>query len=121
MRMAASVRGSAAGSEVKPPADLYSQNGILKVAFNYYTSMDKAGRTLFCFVTPDGYESPTLHVNPGDQLQITLTNMISQPHGGPSEIVADKSHVCGNATMDITSVNMHFHGTNTSPKCHSAQ
>ncbi|MEI9930202.1 MAG: hypothetical protein WDM89_06550 [Rhizomicrobium sp.] len=27
--------------------------------------------------------------------------------------------VCGDATMTISSVNMHFHGTNTSPKCHS--
>ena len=29
------------------------------------------------------------------------------------------SSQCGDATMTITSVNLHFHGTNTSPRCHA--
>src|SRR5262249_32179372 len=64
------------GSEVQPPPDLYSANGTLEVSLNYYTSVDDKGRTLFCFVTSDGKLSPTLHVNPGDQLIIHLTNQI---------------------------------------------
>src|SRR5689334_23634624 len=59
-----------AGSEVQSPPDLYSQNGVLHVALNYETTVDDAGRTLFCFETPDGLESPTLHVQPGDLVEI---------------------------------------------------
>src|ERR1700685_529263 len=61
------------GSDVQPPPDLYSQNGKLDIVLGYYTAMDAAGRTLFCFVTNNGLESPTLHVNPGDTIHIRLT------------------------------------------------
>ena len=110
---------AAAGSEVTRPPDLYSAGGVLDVAFNYYTAVDKIGRTLFCFVTPDGVESPTLHLNPGDTLNISLTNMIPAVPGAPSEVMSNDGNVCGSPVMTVTSVNMHFHGTNTSPKCHS--
>lgn len=107
------------GSDVTPPPDLFSQNGVLNVAFNYYTSVDAMGRTLFCFVTTDGVESPTLHVNPGDTINIALTNMVPAAPGAPAMRVSNDTVVCGNPDMTVTSVNMHFHGTNTSPKCHS--
>ncbi|HWA04837.1 MAG TPA: multicopper oxidase domain-containing protein [Rhizomicrobium sp.] len=107
------------GSEIAQPPDLYSENGVLAVALNYYTSMDKAGRTLFCFVTADGKESPTLHVKPGETIKIRLTNMIPPAPGAPSERVTSGADVCGSPVMTVTSVNMHFHGTNTSPRCHS--
>jgi len=107
------------GSDVAPPPDLFSQNNVLNVALNYYTSVDKMGRTLFCFVTPDGVESPTLHVNPGDTINITLTNMLPAAPGAPTMRVSNDTEVCGSPDMTVTSVNMHFHGTNTSPKCHS--
>jgi FtsP/CotA-like multicopper oxidase with cupredoxin domain len=86
----------AEGSTIKPPPDLYSQNGVLNVALNYYTSVDQFGRTLFCYVTPDGLEAPTLHVNPGDTLQIQLTNweILTHPPGSGEEIVSGKSDVC---------------------------
>ncbi|MBV9062365.1 MAG: hypothetical protein JOY77_05485, partial [Alphaproteobacteria bacterium] len=64
------------GSAVQPPPDLYSSNGTLHVQLNYVTTVDGAGRTLFCYQTPDGLESPTLHVQPGDVVQIDLTNML---------------------------------------------
>ena len=111
-------RGTA-GSDLPQPPDLYSQNGVLNVSMSYQTTMDAEGRTLFCFVTSDGAESPTLHVNPGDTINITLTNMLTNAPGAPAEIMASGKDVCGNATMLTTSVNMHFHGTNTSPNCHS--
>ena len=107
------------GSEVTPPPDLHSSNGMLNVALNYYTALDDQGLTLFCFVTPDGLESPTLHVNPGDTINIQLTNMVPPVHAGPMEVVSGKDKVCGAPDMQLTSVNMHFHGTNTSPKCGS--
>ncbi|HSC17864.1 MAG TPA: multicopper oxidase domain-containing protein [Rhizomicrobium sp.] len=107
------------GSEVQPPPDLYSSNGALNVSMNYYTDVDGRGITRFCFVTSDGLQSPTLHVNPGDIINITLTNMLPNVPGGPAEIVSNDGTKCGARTMNATSINMHFHGVNTSPKCHS--
>lgn len=113
-------RRPSAGSVVMPPAELSSQGGVLEVEFTYYTTIDEAGRTIFCFVTRDGLESPTLHVQPGDVLNITLTNLLPvPPPGSPTEVVAGAAQRCGDVTMTISSVNLHFHGTNTSPTCHS--
>ncbi len=109
----------APGAEIQPAPDLTSKDGVLKVHLNYYTSVDNEGRTLFCFVTPDGKESPTLHVWPGDKIEMTVTNMIPDAPGAASEVMSNDETVCGNATMTLTSVNVHFHGTNTSPTCHS--
>jgi FtsP/CotA-like multicopper oxidase with cupredoxin domain len=107
-----------AGSEVLPPPDIYGSGGVLNVALNYQTAVDFAGRTLFCFTTADGQESPTLHVNPGDTVTISLTNKLSAAKGGPSEFVSPVAKVCGDSQMTLTSANMHFHGLNVSPKCH---
>jgi FtsP/CotA-like multicopper oxidase with cupredoxin domain len=111
----------AEGSMVSPPPDIYSQNGVLSVSLNYYTTVDARGRTLFCYETPDGLEAPTLHVNPGDTLQIQLSNQEIATHspGSGEEIVSGKSNVCGSPIMSTLSANMHFHGLNVSPKCHS--
>jgi FtsP/CotA-like multicopper oxidase with cupredoxin domain len=107
----------AAGTVINQPAALFSQNGVLSVRFSYQTTTDSVGRTLFCFMTPSGLENPTLHVKPGDHLIITVTNnttqqplhmMIDSPNCGP-----------GGSTMTLSSLNIHYHGTNTSPTCHS--
>ena len=107
----------AAGSVVHQPAALFSQNGVLSVQFSYQTTTDFANRTLFCFMTPSGLENPTLHVKPGDHLIITVTNntpaqplymSIDPPNCGP-----------GGTHMTLSSLNIHYHGTNTSPTCHS--
>jgi FtsP/CotA-like multicopper oxidase with cupredoxin domain len=112
----------AAGSVVTPPPELFSQNGVLNVTFNYYTTVDSVGRTLFCFSTPNGLEGPTLHVMPGDTLNVTVTNRVpAPPPGSPTEVVSNSSNQCGDATMTITSLNIHYHGTNTSPQCHGDQ
>lgn len=110
----------AAGSVVSPPPGLFSAAGTLNIQFNYFTTVDAAGRTLFCFQTPDGLESPTLHVLPGDTLNVTVTNLVpAPPPGSPTEVVSNPTNVCGDSTMTITSLNVHYHGTNTSPACHS--
>src|SRR5271155_208249 len=110
------------GAVVTSPPDLFSSNGVLNASFDYYTTVDSAGRTLFCFVTPDGLQSPTLHVRPGDTLNLSVTNRNpAPPPGSPTEVVANALDRCGDVTMTITSLNVHFHGTNTSPACHSDQ
>jgi FtsP/CotA-like multicopper oxidase with cupredoxin domain len=108
------------GATVRPPPDLYARDGKLTVHFIYYTSVSNAGLTLFCFVTANGQkESPTLHVNPGDKIVMTVTNMVPALPGGAAEQTSRSDNVCGDATMTDTSTNVHFHGTNTAPTCHS--
>ncbi|MGH6878351.1 MAG: multicopper oxidase family protein [Rhizomicrobium sp.] len=107
-----------AGSEITQPPDIYSQDGVLKLHLYYYTTLDAFGRTLFCFAAPGRVESPTMHVNPGDTIDLTVTNRVPPAGGGGDEIVAGGSEVCGDAVMTVSSVNVHFHGTNTSPRCH---
>ncbi len=105
----------AAGSVVQNPPDLFSKNGVLSVDFSYQTIPDSEGRNLFCFMTPDGLENPTLHVNPGDRLVVNVTN---NTPATPVVLKIDPAN-CGATKLTGSSLNMHFHGTNTSPTCHS--
>jgi FtsP/CotA-like multicopper oxidase with cupredoxin domain len=104
----------AAGSFVENPPALFSSGGVLAVNFSYQTRTDADGRTLFCFMTPEGLENPTLHVRPGDHLQITLTN---NTPATPVEMELNPPH-CAASAITASAVNLHFHGTNTSPTCH---
>jgi len=122
-----------AGSVVHQPPALFSQNGVLNVRFSYQATTDSVGRQLFCFMTPNGLENPTLHVNPGDTLKITVTN--NTPFNNVGDTDSDEPFQapnCGDTTFedqgpmkDIQgfamtggSMNIHYHGTNTSPACH---
>ena len=104
----------AAGSTVENPPALFSRGGVLKVSFSYQTRVDADGRNLFCFMTPAGLENPTLHVRPGDHLVVTVTN---NTPAAPVVMQIDSPN-CGASDLTGSSVNMHFHGTNTSPTCH---
>ena len=103
-----------AGSVVQNPRSLFSANGVLSVRFSYQHRFDAVGRELFCLTTPDGLQNPTLHLNPGDHLVITVTNNLSKGTN-PMSLNAPN---CGASTMNSTSLNIHYHGTNTSPVCH---
>jgi FtsP/CotA-like multicopper oxidase with cupredoxin domain len=106
------------GDVVRNPPALFSANGVLAVNFSYQTTIDAAGRHLYCFMTPAGLENPTLHVRPGDHLTINVTNNVPAT-SGMSMAVSTAANRCGAASMTNTSVNVHYHGTNTSPTCHS--
>jgi FtsP/CotA-like multicopper oxidase with cupredoxin domain len=128
------------GSLLTQPPDMFSQNGTLNVSLNYKTIVDESdgfsasnGLQLFCFSTPDGEESPTLHVWPGDHLIIKVRN------DAPSSLVLESdgtidenqppgtdnifeqgmtiSSPCQDGTMYASSVNIHFHGLNVAPVC----
>ncbi len=104
---------AAAGGVIQQPPALFSSNGVLNVQFSYQTTTDSYGRTLYCLMTPSGLEEPTLHVNPGDTLNITLTN--NTPTSPVEEVFNPPN--CGANSMTSTSTNIHYHGTNTSPAC----
>ncbi len=112
-----------AGSMVSEPEDLYSKNGVLAVEFTYQTAPAPLGQSYYCFVNSDRVQSPTLHVNPGDVLRIKLTNLVPAGSGkmpGMPEMEMSKAGEggCGAANMTPSSVNIHYHGTNTPPVCH---
>ena len=124
----------AAGSVITQPPALYSHNGVLSVQFSYQQTTDSLGNLLHCFMTPDGLQEPTLHVKPGDTLNITVTNNTpAQPFG---EVFNAPN--CGDTTVQFpttspplpantpnpngilsigSSVNIHYHGTNVTPQC----
>jgi len=118
----------AAGSTIHQPPALFSNNGVLNVQFSYQTTTDSVGRQLFCFMTPSGLENPTLHVSPGDTLNITVTNNTpTSPVGETFELYNAPN--CGDTTQQTQdptqnggmtggSMNIHYHGTNTTPACH---
>jgi len=113
------------GSAITQPPDLFSEHGVLQVNLTYRTALDEQGNTLFCFLTDDGSQSPTLHVQPGDRLLISLKNGVPpspSPMAMPSmpgmSVSRAPSDTCGDATMTPTSANIHYHGTNTPPTCH---
>jgi FtsP/CotA-like multicopper oxidase with cupredoxin domain len=121
-----------AGSVIQQPPALFSENGALNVQFSYQTAVDKAGRQKFCFMTPEGLENPTLHVNPGDTLNITVTN--NAPINRVDSSEGYNPPTCGDTTFEAQlaqpnatppnlmtggSMNIHYHGTNVSPQCHS--
>ena len=122
-----------AGSAIHNPPALHSQNGVLNVQFSYQTTTDSVGRQLYCFMTPSGLENPTLHVNAGDTLNITVTN--NTPYnevGDPDTDETFNPPNCGDTVFELQnattnsqgynmtggSMNIHYHGTNTSPGCH---
>jgi FtsP/CotA-like multicopper oxidase with cupredoxin domain len=120
------------GSTVKDPPRLFSSNGRLVVDLTYQTEVDDKGLTRFCFQTPDGKQSPTLYVNPGDELVVGVKNLVPEDAPGLpqmkmgsmrgmeiSSALGTAPLVCGSATMTAASVNVHYHGTNVSPTCHS--
>jgi FtsP/CotA-like multicopper oxidase with cupredoxin domain len=123
----------AAGSVIQQPPALFSQNGVLNVSFSYQTTTDSFGRQLFCFMTPSGLENPTLHVNPGDTLNVTVTNntpavtptetgvtteLFNPPNCGNTTAIELNPATSALNTMTGGSMNIHYHGTNTTPACH---
>jgi len=120
-----------AGSVIHQPPALFSQNGVLNVRFSYQSTTDSVGRQLFCFMTPDGLENPTLHVSPGDTLNITVTNNTPFNEIGDTDEHFNAPN-CGDSTFENQgpvsdsqgfamtggSMNIHYHGTNSSPACH---
>src|SRR5882762_2460761 len=114
----------AAGNMIHQPPALFSSNGVLNVRFSYQQTKDSVGRLLHCFMTDTGLEEPTLHVNPGDTLNITVTNNTPPQQFGETYTAPN----CGDSIVQFTppangiasvgaSVNIHYHGTNVTPQC----
>jgi FtsP/CotA-like multicopper oxidase with cupredoxin domain len=120
---------SAPGSPVPEPRNLYSDHGILKVDLSVRDYREADGSTRYCYLLPDGSESPTLRLHPGDQLILHLKNELSDPdpdptsarsaeHAAHAHVPMKGSDPCSSGAMTAVSTNLHFHGLTVPPVCH---
>jgi FtsP/CotA-like multicopper oxidase with cupredoxin domain len=82
----------------------------------------------YCYVDEHGNEAPTLRVQPGDTLVISLKNEISIPasalsnpssaHKAMQQGTSDKHDPCLGGAMGPAATNLHFHGLAIPPVCH---
>ena len=113
------------GSNYTTATIFASNQGVLEVHLTFYDNIDEYNRILYCYLTPDGIQSPTLRLNPGDRLLFTLTNMLtSLTTTNTTNKSEDKNKgdmqygivnntvyaTCGANVMTPTSTNVHFHG-----------
>jgi FtsP/CotA-like multicopper oxidase with cupredoxin domain len=113
------------GSAVTDPEDLRSRNGLLKVELFVRDAKQSDGTTRYCYIDANGHESPTLRVNPGDLVILTLKNelndfhqnMARAQHRMPAD-TPDNATACAAEPMSPVSTNLHFHGLTIPPVCH---
>jgi len=114
------------GSAVPEPEDLRSTNGVLKVELTIHDSKQSDGTTRYCYIDAKGRESPTLRVNPGDLVILSLKNDLTnlgsgaattgQPHVHGDNEKSENS--CTSGAMAHSATNLHFHGLTIPPLCH---
>jgi FtsP/CotA-like multicopper oxidase with cupredoxin domain len=108
---------------VADPFSISSQNGVLSAKFVMAHSVDQTGYTHYCFkydASGVTVESPTLRLNPGDKLELEVLNRIKNNDAMKMTMPAEAGAVCGDGgAMTLDSTNVHFHGLNVSPNCHS--
>ncbi len=132
---------AAVGSEVPEPEDLRSVDGVLKVDLAFRSFVDSKGEVRFCYVTPNGKQSPTLRVKPGDTVILNFKNeatatlpqtrtvKAAQQAGASAPDASAHSGMpmnsdnmpaapCAIAPMRATSTNLHFHGLTVPAACH---
>jgi FtsP/CotA-like multicopper oxidase with cupredoxin domain len=105
----------AIGSLVAEPVDLRSRHGVLKVDLSVRSQIEQDGSKRYCYVMPDGTQSPTLRLHPGDELILRLKNELT---GAAATPVESSSDPCTSGAMTQTSTNLHFHGLTIPAKCH---
>ena len=117
----------APGAQVPEPEDLRSQDGVLQVELAVHNYKESDGNTRYCYLLPDGSQSPTLRLKPGDLLILRLKNDLSgyssptpaATHAHQHTSAANKkSDPCSSGLMSATSTNLHFHGLTVPPVCH---
>jgi FtsP/CotA-like multicopper oxidase with cupredoxin domain len=125
------------GTLVTNPLDLYSADGVLNVDLTLQNQFGSDGFEHYCYVylyQGQPVEAPTLRLNPGDQLEVNLTNNIQAPFGPyyqrehakmnnmvmsvPSRPGAKPTDDCNGGEVLGGTTNIHFHGLNVPPVCH---
>jgi FtsP/CotA-like multicopper oxidase with cupredoxin domain len=98
---------------VSEPSDVRSKDGVLEINLTAANAKESDGSTRYCFTDAEGRESPTLRVNPGDQVIIHLKNaMTDTDHAGyeAPHVHSSQTAACaGGMMMTVISTNLHFH------------
>jgi FtsP/CotA-like multicopper oxidase with cupredoxin domain len=119
----------APGAAVPEPEGLRSQNGTLEVSLTVRNFTANNGSVRYCYLLPDGSQSPTLRLHRGDLLILRLKNQLTVPENNSaasSSGTAAHTHAsktakadpCASVVMTLTSTNLHFHGLTIPPICH---
>jgi len=108
----------APGSVVSEPEDLRSKDGVLTVDLAIRNEAQPNGSLRFCYELPDGNQSPTLRLKPGDLLILRLKNELSGPVTANGHAHGKANDPCTRAMMSLTSANLHFHGLSIPAVCH---
>jgi FtsP/CotA-like multicopper oxidase with cupredoxin domain len=131
----------APGSVVQQPKDLRSRDGVLKLDLSIHDFKEKDGSVRYCYLLPDGTQSPTLRLHPGDLLILHLTDRLvdfatsvsgaravpgsAATAAGPTsparmtmDMLRVSSDPCSREAMSDVATNMHFHGLTIPPVCH---
>jgi FtsP/CotA-like multicopper oxidase with cupredoxin domain len=116
------------GAAVPEPEDLRSHDGVLQVDLTVRNFTEPDGTTRFCYFDAAGNQSPTLRLSPGDLLILNLKNDLTDSSRAVAAARKGQSHAhaaakknadpCENATMSLTSTNLHFHGLTVPAVCH---
>jgi FtsP/CotA-like multicopper oxidase with cupredoxin domain len=113
------------GSAVTDPEDLRSRNGLLKVELTVHDSKQGDGSTRYCYTDANGRQSPTLRVNPGDLVVLTLKNDLTDFQAAAAATnqhlhkgMGKTGNACTADLMTSVSTNLHFHGLTIPPVCH---
>jgi FtsP/CotA-like multicopper oxidase with cupredoxin domain len=122
------------GSAVLEPQDLHSHDGVLQVDLSIHNQKEPDGSIRYCFLTPDGIQSPTLRLKRGDLLILRFKNDLidfgvgsagadhihnqASPIAGPLCVTKRISDPCTSGAMTPISSNLHFHGLTVPPVCH---
>jgi FtsP/CotA-like multicopper oxidase with cupredoxin domain len=132
----------APGSIVQQPKDLRSRDGVLKLELTIHDFKEKDGSVRYCYLLPDGTQSPTLRLHPGDLLILHLADRLvdfgtavsgaqavpgsaataTGPSAPATKMTMDMQRVssnpCVRGAMSDVATNMHFHGLTIPPVCH---
>ena len=121
----------APGGAVPEPAELRSHDGVLRVDLTIRNVPGPGGSKRYCYLLPDGTQSPTLRLHPGDLLILSLKNALTSaaptlPAAPAPPVHAAHVHAnagatgdpCSSGAMSATATNLHFHGLTLPPVCH---
>ncbi len=114
----------APGGAVPEPESLSSRDGELHLDLTVRNAREPDGSLRYCYLLPDGAQSPTLRVKPGDQVVIALHNELkelgdgSATHDHHHVAAASSTDPCASGAMTAVSANLHFHGLTLPPLCH---
>jgi len=112
------------GTVVQDALSLYPVNGVLNAEFTMRHSVDTGGFNHYCFnyeTAKGDVEAPTLRLHQGDELLLDVKDRIeSSDDSSGMDMDMSGLPVCGDSgTPTLSSTNVHFHGLNVSPHCHS--